>query len=272
MAGAVRQPIDVASLSSYIAQRVPDIQLPISVKQVHPDVLVTIEDLLTPNVVWLWTIESYLSAYGSRRKEICAAEETSWQASLKDSAPHRSRIPHHTCPRGYRCACAENVLPVRGCGGDRLSLLHHGISGWTDLRECGIPRRHCRREDGDVSWLSYLCVCLLTQHRWHDAVRTLAKLHRIAPSSINMESFGKPSAFYNRQIKTFSTISASQAQAVDVETKVAVGKIPHYDDTVAFLQDPRTQPQDRGTLVHGDYKIDNLVYHRIEPMVIGIIE
>ena len=115
-------------------------------------------------------------------------------------------------------------------------------------------------------------VRLLTHCRWHDAIRTLAKLHRIAPSSVGLESFGKPTAFYNRQIKTFRSISSSQAQAVDIETKILVGNIPHYDDTVAFLQDPRTQPQDRGTLIHGDYKIDNLVYHKIEPKVIGIIE
>lgn len=88
MAGAVRQPIDVASLSSYIAKQVPDIQLPISVKQVLPDALVTTGDLLTPDIVWLWTIKSYLSAYSGRRKKICATKETSWQASLKDSAPN----------------------------------------------------------------------------------------------------------------------------------------------------------------------------------------
>ncbi len=89
---------------------------------------------------------------------------------------------------------------------------------------------------------------------------------------MGLTSFGKPTGFYNRQIKTFSTVSSSQAQAVDVETKVPVGKIPHYEATVAFLRDPRTQPKDRGTLIHGDYKIDNLVYHKTEPRVIGILE
>ena len=51
-----------------------------------------------------------------------------------------------------------------------------------------------------------------------------------------------------------------------------VGNIPHFDDTVAFLGDSKTQPKDRGTLVHGDYKIDNLVYHKTEPRVVGILE
>ena len=108
--------------------------------------------------------------------------------------------------------------------------------------------------------------------RWHDAVQTLAKLHRVAPKSVELTSFGRPSGFYDRQLKTFSTISSSQAQAIDVDTKKSVGKIPHYDETVAFLQDPRTQPEDRATLIHGDYKIDNLVYHKSEPRVIGILE
>lgn len=41
---------------------------------------------------------------------------------------------------------------------------------------------------------------------------------------------------------------------------------------VSFFGDPKTQPKDRVTLIHGDYKIDNLVYHKTEPRVIGILE
>jgi aminoglycoside phosphotransferase (APT) family kinase protein len=51
-----------------------------------------------------------------------------------------------------------------------------------------------------------------------------------------------------------------------------VGKIPHYDDMVAFFSNPSTQPKDRGTFVHGDYKIDNVVFHKTEPRVIGILD
>lgn len=101
---------------------------------------------------------------------------------------------------------------------------------------------------------------------------TLAKLHRVIPKSVGLEGFGKPSGFYDRQIATFTTVSKSQAQAVDVETKEPVGKLPHFAEMIRFFANKATQPQDRGTLVHGDYKIDNIVFHKTEPRVIGILD
>lgn len=92
------------------------------------------------------------------------------------------------------------------------------------------------------------------------------------PKDVNLETFGKPSGFYNRQITTFNTVSKAQAEAKDKETGVPVGKIPHQDDMVAFFSDAKTQPKDRATFVHGDYKIDNVVFHKTEPRVIGIID
>ena len=107
---------------------------------------------------------------------------------------------------------------------------------------------------------------------WHDAIRTIAKMHSVDPDSVNLSNYGRHAGFYNRQLKTFSTISTSQAQVVDVEDNRPVGNIPHFREIVAFLRNPDAQPKDRSTLVHGDYKIDNLVYHKTEPRVIGILE
>lgn len=107
---------------------------------------------------------------------------------------------------------------------------------------------------------------------WHDAVRTLAKLHRLSPKSIGLETFGRPSGFYNRQINTFKELQKVQADTVDVESKQKVGSVPHNDEILAFFQDLEYQPKDRGTPIHGDYKIDNLVFHKTEPRVIGILE
>ena len=108
--------------------------------------------------------------------------------------------------------------------------------------------------------------------RWKEAVRTLAKLHRIDPTSVGLSTFGKPRGFYDRQIVTFQTISESQGRVRDAETREPVGAIPNMDEMLEFFNDHTTRPADRGTIIHGDYKIDNLVYHETEPRVIGILE
>lgn len=108
--------------------------------------------------------------------------------------------------------------------------------------------------------------------RWHSAITTLAKFHRVQPASVNLSTYGKPSGFYNRQIATFNTISQAQASTTDIETNVPVGKIPHQDDMVTFFSDASTQPADKSCFIHGDYKIDNLVFHKTLPHVIGILD
>ena len=107
---------------------------------------------------------------------------------------------------------------------------------------------------------------------WNDAIRTLAKLHRVDPAKVGLGSFGKSNGFYNRQLATWQTICAAQASTKDVETGEPVGVLPHFEETIRYFGSAAAQPRDRGTLIHGDYKIDNLVYHKTEPRVIGILE
>lgn len=51
-----------------------------------------------------------------------------------------------------------------------------------------------------------------------------------------------------------------------------MGPIPHFEEMVEFFKDKNAQPKDRGSIVHGDYKIDNMVFHKTEPRVIGVLE
>jgi aminoglycoside phosphotransferase (APT) family kinase protein len=107
---------------------------------------------------------------------------------------------------------------------------------------------------------------------WHDAVRTLGKLHRLDPKEIGLESYGKPSGFYDRQVKTFTALGEAQSKVKDIETGEAVGEVPRMKELVQFFSSNEAKPKDRGVPIHGDYKIDNLVYHKTEPRVIGILE
>lgn len=107
---------------------------------------------------------------------------------------------------------------------------------------------------------------------WRAAVETLARFHAVDYRKIGLEKFGKPSGFYDRQVQTWSTICEAQEAVEDVETGEKVGRLPHFEELIRYFTDKRLQPKDRTTLVHGDYKIDNLVFHKTEPRVIGILE
>lgn len=87
-----------------------------------------------------------------------------------------------------------------------------------------------------------------------------------------MQSYGKSGDFYNRQIKLFRGLAQTQAQAKDVDTQEEVGQIPYFEEMTSFFAKRPTQPKDRATFIHGDYKIDNVVFHQTEPRVIGILE
>jgi aminoglycoside phosphotransferase (APT) family kinase protein len=115
-----------------------------------------------------------------------------------------------------------------------------------------------------------LSILNLIFDRWKSAVQTLAKFHRVKPADIGLEDYGRPAGYYNRQLKTFGNIQDAQAKAKDKETGEEVGEIPHYHEMVDFFG--KSQPVDRSSFVHGDYKIDNVVFHKTENRVIGILE
>ena len=108
--------------------------------------------------------------------------------------------------------------------------------------------------------------------RWRQAVSTLAKLHCVDLEAVGLAGYWKPVNFYNRQIETWRTLHASQARVVDAVTKHPVNSLPHVDEMLEFFNDRRFQPKERRVLIHGDYKIDNLVFHKEKPVVIGILE
>ncbi|KAL8913999.1 MAG: hypothetical protein Q9171_001250 [Xanthocarpia ochracea] len=239
MAGVVRQPINLESLSSYIDRNVPEIKLPISIKQF---------------------------GFGQSNPTYDLIADDGQHFVLRKKPPGRLLSDTaHQVEREYRIihALEETDVPVPKtyylC--DETSVV-------------GTPFYIMEFLDGRIFEDASLPGVTADERRemWHDAIRTLAKLHRLSPAAVGLSSVGKPFGFYNRQLKTFGTISESQAQVIDVETHVTVGKIPHFEDMVKFFSDPRAQPKERATLIHGDYKIDNLVYHRTEPRVIGILD
>ena len=106
-----------------------------------------------------------------------------------------------------------------------------------------------------------------------DAVRVLALLRSLDPKTLGLESFGPQSAYFPRQIKSLGRISQRQAEVSDVDTTEKVGLIPHYDESIRWYSTHLPDETKVGArIVHGDYKIDNLVFHPTQSKVIGILD
>jgi aminoglycoside phosphotransferase (APT) family kinase protein len=89
-----------------------------------------------------------------------------------------------------------------------------------------------------------------TRRRMYEQlIDTLADLHAIDPRAAELEDFGKPGNYFERQVARWTR------QYRDSQTDY----VPEMERLIAFL--PQTLPeQSRTSIVHGDYRIDNVVF------------
>lgn len=60
---------------------------------------------------------------------------------------------------------------------------------------------------------------------------------------------------------------------MDVETKKPVGKVPDFKELMEWYAKNLPDETKTGSrIVHGDYKLDNLIFHPTENRVIGILD
>lgn len=105
---------------------------------------------------------------------------------------------------------------------------------------------------------------------WESAVKTLAKLHSIDPRKLPKMFTKRLESHYPRQLGSLSAVAKAQAQVKDVDTGAEVGPIPKFEQIASWMS--KNLPEPRVTIVHGDYKIDNLIFHPTENRVIAILD
>ncbi|OAJ40413.1 hypothetical protein BDEG_24152 [Batrachochytrium dendrobatidis JEL423] len=104
---------------------------------------------------------------------------------------------------------------------------------------------------------------------FYSAIDTLVRLHCIDYRKAGLEEYGKSGGYYQRQLKRLHQVSQIQANIQD-KNGSNVGKLVHLDDSLAWLH--KNIVADQITIVHGDYKLDNLVFHLEKPQIIGILD
>lgn len=118
--------------------------------------------------------------------------------------------------------------------------------------------------DGRVMWDPTLPeVSAENRHAIYSEMnRVLAALHSVDINKVGLADYGKPGNYFERQIGRWS----KQYLASQTET------IPEMDALMTWL--PANLPQDDGSvsLVHGDFRLDNMMFHPQENRVLALVD
>ena len=161
---------------------------------------------------------------------------------------------------------------------EREFAVMSGLQG-TDVP---VPRMHCLCEDESVIGRAfYVMEFMQGRVLWDQSLpgmgnaergaiydemnRVIAALHTVRFAERGLTSYGKPGNYFERQIGRWSKqYIASITQP-----------IAEMDELMAWL--PAHIPADardesRVSIVHGDYRLDNLMFHPTEPRVIAVLD
>ncbi len=96
---------------------------------------------------------------------------------------------------------------------------------------------------------------------WDELNHVISKLHRVDYRAAGLEDFGKPGDYVARQVSRWSKqYQASQTQ-----------KIEAMDNLIGWL--PKNIPPASATsVVHGDYRLDNAIFHPTEPRILAVLD
>ncbi|MEW6479100.1 MAG: phosphotransferase [Pseudomonadota bacterium] len=95
--------------------------------------------------------------------------------------------------------------------------------------------------------------------------RVMAALHSVRPDAIGLSDYGKPGNYFERQIGRWS-----KQYVASITQPIAA-----MDQLMEWL--PRNIPamardESLVSIVHGDYRLDNLMFHPTEPKVLAILD
>jgi len=91
--------------------------------------------------------------------------------------------------------------------------------------------------------------------------RVIAALHRVDYAALGLADYGKPGSYFARQIDRWG----KQYRASETE------KIEAMDQVMAWLPE-HIPPGDESAIVHGDYRLDNVIFHPTEARILAVLD
>jgi len=104
------------------------------------------------------------------------------------------------------------------------------------------------------------------RHAIYDEMnRVIAALHSVSPAQVGLADYGKPGNYFVRQIARWS----KQYQMS------ALQGIPEMDNLIDWLPahlPPSALDESQVSIVHGDFRLDNLIFHASEPRIAAVLD
>lgn len=94
-----------------------------------------------------------------------------------------------------------------------------------------------------------------------DLCRIVSTLHRLDFGALGLADFGRPLDYVSRQVARWTM----QYRASETE------RIEAMEALIAWLPG-NVPPQRRAALIHGDYRLDNVIVHATEPRVVAVVD
>jgi aminoglycoside phosphotransferase (APT) family kinase protein len=96
---------------------------------------------------------------------------------------------------------------------------------------------------------------------YHEMGRVLAALHRVDWRAAGLEGFGKPGNYFQRQVARWTR----QCEASTLPLPPALRRLMNW--LPAHIPE-----REQTALLHGDWRLDNLVFHPSEPRVVAVLD
>src|SRR5581483_7748339 len=91
--------------------------------------------------------------------------------------------------------------------------------------------------------------------------RVIAALHKVDYVAVGLADYGKPGNYIERQVNRWTR----QYRASETE------RIEAMENLIEWLP-KNIPPADETTVVHGDYRMDNVIFHPTEPRILAVLD
>ena len=173
---------------------------------------------------------------------------------LRRKPPGKLLPSAHAVDREYKVISALNKVNFPVAKAYALCTDDDVIGTWFYVME---------QVDGRILWDGTLPDYSPADRRaiYEAEIGTLAALHNVDYKAIDLEDYGKPGNYFSRQVSRWT----KQYQASETSL------IPEMNKLIAWFPD-HTPEDDQTSIVHGDYRLDNMILHPTEQKVAAVLD